>query len=644
MRSISNRNSNWVFIKEDVGHNKAASTPGEQINIPHTWNGEDGQSGGNNYYRGTCWYVHNFKSDEITLDKHIYLEFKGVNASATVYINDRCLGSHDGGYSTFRFEITNYIEDHNTLVLAVDNSKNERVYPQTADFTFYGGIYRDVNIISVGEDYFDLEDYGSPGIYITPTVDGSQGIVKVESLVKGAGEIVYTLTDANDNIVASASGLKSTIKVENVTLWHGMENPYLYTLTAQIVKDDKVVDELKKKIGFRSYSVDPKEGFILNGKKYPLRGVCRHQDRPKIGNALTKKHHDEDLALILEVGANTIRLAHYQHDDYFYELCDQYGFVIWAEIPYISRHMKKGNQNARNQMVELIKQQYNHVSIVCWGISNEITMYPSGRDRLLFHREMQALCKELDPTRHTAIACYVTKMNANRLNRVGDLISYNLYWGWYVPFTRVAGWKMDLYHWMYPNEPIGLAEYGAEAMPNLHSEKPRRGDNTEEYQLIYHEKMIDIIEKRDYLWATHIWNMFDFAADARDQGGEPGMNHKGLVTFDRKTKKDSFYLYKAHWSTKPFIHLCGKRFVNRVGKRTTVKVYTNHSRVELFVNGRFIEGKQGYKRFQFEIGLSEEMEITVKAGGQIDEGVIRQVDKKDPSYRVAKTNTKNWQK
>ena len=644
MRKSTNINTDWTFIKENVGLEHALSAIGEKVDIPHTWNGRDGQNGGNNYYRGTCWYAKRFPGSLIDKDAKVYLEFKGVNASAGVYLNGREIGTHDGGYSTFRFEITHDLKEENSLILSVDNGKNDRVYPQTADFTFYGGIYRDVNIVTVPRNHISLEDDGSRGIRATPTVNNGDGVLNVETVLCGEGTVKNTLIDG-EGVTVAAGENRDQLSVPGVHLWDGLKDPYLYTLRTQLLVDGEVADEVETKIGFRTFHVDPKEGFFLNGRKYPLRGVCRHQDRPGIGNALARTHHDEDIGLILEVGATTVRLAHYQQDDYFYDMCDEKGFIVWAEIPYISRHMKNGNANAKNQMTELIKQQYNHPSIVCWGLSNEITMYPAGPSRLKFHKELNEHVHSMDDTRETAIACYVTKSNANRLNRVPNLVSYNLYYGWYFPITRLSALKLDLYHWIYPRERVGLAEYGAEAMPNLHSAHPRRGDNTEEYQAIYHERMLDIINERDYLWATHLWNLFDFAADARNQGGEPGMNHKGLVTFDRKIRKDSFYLYKAHWSEEPFVHICGKRFEKRTGKTTAVKFYSNRKSLELYVNGELYRTLEGNKVFQCKIPLADVTDIKIKSGDLTDEARFIKVCRKEPSYRVKKAGrTKSWQK
>lgn len=635
MRQVILFNNDWLF-----------QMPGEEpvkLNLPHTWNGVDGQDGGDNYKRCKCTYTKTFKKPDFKVGERVKLEFKGVNSEGEVLLNGKLLTVHAGGYSTFIVDITDHLLDDNTLVVNVDNSKTEEVYPQTADFTFYGGIYRDVNLLILPKNHFEFLKDSSPALKVTTKVDGNDGIINVTAEVSGnLAPIILVLN--KDNEVVAKGTINEDIKISNVHLWNGVKDPYLYTVKG-ILKDKDIEDEVSTRIGFRTFKVDPKKGFFLNGKPYPLRGVCRHQDRPKIGNALTKKEHEEDIKLIKEVGANTIRLAHYQHDQYFYDLCDEYGFVVWAEIPYISRYMKAADKNAFNQMAELIHQNFNHPSIVCWGISNEITMFKVTNATRKHHKELNEFCHKEDPSRFTTIACFSVMTIFNRIAHITDVASYNLYWGWYVPITRVTGLICDMWHLFYPHGPIGLSEYGAEAMPNLHSVHPRRGDNTEEYQAIYHEKMIDVINKRPYLWATHVWNMFDFAADARNQGGEPGMNHKGLVTFDRKTKKDSFYAYKAYWSEEPFIHLCSKRFVNRTGSKTLVKVYTNQKEVSLYQNGKLIATKSGDKIFKFKIKMDPTNEIVVKSGDLEDKGTIIKVATKDPSYIVKKGGSnKSWEK
>lgn len=635
MRQVILFNNDWLF-----------QMPGEEpvkLNLPHTWNGVDGQDGGDNYKRCKCTYTKIFKKPDFKVGERVKLEFKGVNSEGEVLLNGKLLTVHAGGYSTFIVDITDHLLDDNTLVVNVDNSKTEEVYPQTADFTFYGGIYRDVNLLILPKNHFEFLKDSSPALKVTTKVDGNDGIINVVAEVSGNLAPIILVLNKENEVVAKGT-INEDIKISNVHLWNGVKDPYLYTVKG-ILKDKDIEDEVSTRIGFRTFKVDPKKGFFLNGKPYPLRGVCRHQDRPKIGNALTKKEHEEDIKLIKEVGANTIRLAHYQHDQYFYDLCDEYGFVVWAEIPYISRYMKAADKNAFNQMSELIHQNFNHPSIVCWGISNEITMFKVTNATRKHHKELNEFCHKEDPSRFTTIACFSVMTIFNRIAHITDVASYNLYWGWYVPITRVTGLICDMWHLFYPHGPIGLSEYGAEAMPNLHSAHPRRGDNTEEYQAIYHEKMIDVINKRPYLWATHVWNMFDFAADARNQGGEPGMNHKGLVTFDRKTKKDSFYAYKAYWSDEPFIHLCSKRFINRVGSKTLVKVYTNQNEVSLYQNGKLICTKKGNKIFKFKIKMAETNEIVVTSGNLKDSGIIKKVATKDPSYIVKKGGSnKSWEK
>ena len=560
-------------------------------------------------------------------------------------LNGSPVCNHDGGYSTFRANITELLRDENELTVEVDNSKNDRVYPQKADFTFYGGIYRDVSLMVVRKNHFTLDYFGGPGIRITPTVQGADASVQVTTWHDGEGEVSIELLDAAGNTVATGKGPDITLTIFNAHLWNGVKDPYLYSCKARLVVNGTVEDETTTRFGVRSFKVDPKKGFFLNGKSYPLHGVSRHQDRKGLGNAITREMHDEDMALIKEIGANTIRLAHYQHDQYFYDLCDEVGMVVWAEIPYISEHMPNGRENTISQMKELIIQNYNHPCIVCWGVSNEITISTKDKkDMLDNHRQLNDLCHEMDKTRLTTLACYAMCGPFNRSAHITDMVSWNLYLGWYVPGFILNDLWMGFFHLCFPNRPFGYSEYGAEGMPNLHSTHPHRGDHTEEYQAKYHEYMLRCFKRHPWMWATHVWNMFDFAADARDQGGEPGMNHKGLVTFDRKTKKDSFYLYKAWWSDEAFVHICSKRFVERTGSTATVKVYSNQSTVALYVNGNKVGEQTGEHVFTFKVPLNGELHIQAVAGDRTDESVIRHVDTPNPEYKLHKTKSKsaNW--
>ena len=636
MRHIINLNQQWEFT--DLDGVKSV------LDLPHTWNNIDGQDGGNDYRRGTCLYEKQFSKPDFDIEKQrVYLEFHGVNASAKVELNGKTVMTHDGGYSTFRSDITALLEKENTMKVWVDNGVNDRVYPQKADFTFYGGIYRDVDLLIVNRNHFDLDYFGGNGIQITakPVEGYKKGEVTIKTFTNCTEAVTVSIRDAEGREVCSGTGLEVHATIENVRLWNGLDDPYLYTAVATLASGD----EVSSRFGVRDFHYHAKTGFYLNGRSYPLRGVSRHQDRKGLGNAISKKEHLEDMDLICEVGANTIRLAHYQHDQYFYDLCDERGMVVWAEIPYISEHMPNGRANTISQMKELIVQNYNHASIVCWGVSNEITISTKDKkDMLDNHRELNDLCHKMDPTRFTTLACYAMCGPFNPVAHITDTVSWNLYLGWYVPGLFLNDLWMDFFHKVYPDRCLGYSEYGCEGMPNLHSSHPHRGDHTEEYQAIYHEYMLKCFERHPWMWATHVWNMFDFAADARNQGGEPGMNHKGLITFDRKTKKDSFYLYKAYWSKKPFVHICSKRYEDRTEDSITVKVYSNQNEVSLFVNGDKIETKHGEHIFVFTVPMRAEVQVKATAGETSDDAVFRKVSKPNPNYVLKDSGDKgaNW--
>ena len=651
MRKVYNFNTKWAFSKEATEAPKVMPEKWYWVSLPHTWNDIDGQDGGNDLYRGTAYYAKELEKIDLPKADKYYLELNGANSSATVYVNGKKLASHDGGYSTWRVNITDVLEDKNLFVVEVDNSQNDRVYPQNADFTFYGGLYRDVNILAVNNSHFDLEYYGGPGIKVTPEVVENNANVEVEVFTTNTldtQKLNYILKDREGNIIAqketSSSETKVTFEIENVHLWHGKKDPYLYSAEVYLKQDDEVLDNVSTRFGCRTFKIDPELGFILNGEEYPLRGVSRHQDRWGIGNALLPEHHEEDMDMICEVGATTIRLAHYQHDQYFYDLCDERGMVIWAEIPYISTHMPNGRENTISQMKELITQNYNHPSIVVWGLSNEITMSgESTEDLRENHVILNDLAHEMDKTRLTTIACVSMCSMDDPYVQIPDVVSYNHYFGWYGGDTSMNGPWFDEFHAKYPNIPIGCSEYGCEAL-NWHTSNPEQGDYTEEYQAYYHEELIKQFFTRKYMWATHVWNMFDFGADARNEGGENGQNHKGLVTFDRKYKKDSFYAYKAWLSDEPFVHICGKRYVDRVEETTKVTVYSNQPEVELFANGVSL-GKQSSPEhfFYFEVPNNGETNLEAIAGDCKDNSFIRKVEVFNEDYRLKEKGAiLNW--
>ncbi len=649
MRTIFNLNTKWAFTKEANEIPSSMPTKWNLVNLPHSWNAIDGQDGGNDYYRGICHYAKTLEKAELPDADRYYLELCGANSSADVYVNGKHLAHHDGGYSTFRVDITDVLANENLFVIAVDNAENRTVYPQMADFTFYGGLYRDVNIICVNESHFDLEYYGGPGLKITPVVNGENANVEIEVYLtnyKPGQSLHYVIRDNEGTVVAETTSTDTKINfdLKNVHLWHGRKDPYLYTAEVILMDDDRLLDNISSRFGCRSFQIDPDNGFLLNGESYPLRGVSRHQDRLGYGNALLPEHHIEDMDLICEMGATTIRLAHYQHDQFFYDLCDERGMVVWAEIPYISKHMDTGRKNTVSQMKELIIQNYNHPSIVVWGLSNEITMSAENDPDLIEnHNILNNLAHELDKTRLTTIACLTMCNIDSEYVHIPDVVSYNHYFGWYGGDTSMNGPWFDNFHAKYPNTPIGCSEYGCEAL-NWHTSNPMQGDYTEEYQAYYHEELIKQFFSRKYLWATHVWNMFDFGADARNEGGENGQNHKGLVTFDRKYKKDSFYAYKAWLSDEPFVHICGKRYIDRVEDTTRVTVYSNQPEVELFANGVSL-GKQNCPDhfFYFDVPNAGETTLIAIAGECKDESLIRKVKIFNEAYRLKEKGAiLNW--
>ena len=649
MRKVQSINSKWKFVKANVALADLAKAKAQNVSVPHTWNNLDGQDGGGDYFKGTCWYYKKLGKLPLEADEVAYLEFEGVHSIADVYLNGKEIAHHEGGFSTFRVRIDKHLNEENILAVRVDNSANDYIYPQWADFTFFGGIYRNVNLIVTNKTHFDLDYYGGPGVIVTPSVEGKNSKVAVQCFVnnKEGLKVNAELLDGNKQVVNvfKQQELEFDFEIKDVILWDGLDNPHLYTLKVELVKDGVVLDNKEVRFGVRTFSVDPEKGFFLNGRSYPLRGVSRHQDRYNLGWAITRKEHAEDMALIKEVGANTIRLAHYQHDQYFYDLCDENGMVVWAEIPFISMQMVKGRANTVSQMKELVIQNYNHPSIVVWGLSNEITMGGENEELLDNHRELNDLCHELDKTRLTTMAQVSMLDVESPMNQVSDILSYNHYFGWYGGEVEDNAVWFDNFHKLHPNRCFGISEYGCESILKWHSSKPEQGDYTEEYQCYYHHKMLETFATRPYLWATHVWNMFDFAADNRDEGGVKGRNNKGLVTYDRKTKKDSFFLYQAYWRKEPMLHLAKKRYLYRCEDETQVLVYSNLPEVSLYVNGKLFETKQGAHVFEFKVPLTKKTtKLVVKAGGLEDKGVVKKVKKPYSKYILEGSSKEvaNW--
>src|SRR5699024_5591242 len=468
------------------------------------WNAEDGQDGGDDYYRGQCWYLRDLDKPELPEGGRAWLEFEGAAMTAEVYLNGEKLAEHAGGYSTFRVDLTDHLKEHNKLAVAVSNARTNTVSPPRADFTVYGGLYRNVNLILVPAAHFALGHHGGPGLKITPAVDlaAHSAAVTAEAWVEGPAEnaqVTFSLAGQSRTVPVVDGAARAAFTIENVHLWDGLDDPYLYTATASLTGGD----EVSVRFGCRKFEIDPQKGFLLNGRSYPLRGVSRHQDRKGAGNALTPAMMEEDMAIIKELGANTLRLAHYQHAQHFYDLCDENGLVVWAEIPYITMHMHGGRANTLSQMEELVIQNYNHPSIAVWGLSNEITAASAVNEELLEnHRALNDLCHKLDPTRPTTMANVFMLDTDSPILEIPDVNSYNLYFGWYLGELEQNDEFFDEYHAKFPDRCIGFSEYGADANPAYQSPTPEKGDYTESYQCVYHEHMLRMIEARPWLWAT----------------------------------------------------------------------------------------------------------------------------------------------
>lgn len=636
-------NDGWIFEKN-----------GEraEINLPHTWNALDGQDGTNGYDRNK--YVYRKSLNRIDAES-VILEFEGVNSVCDVFINDEIIGSHKGGYSHFRFDITRYLKEDCELIVAVDNRDIADVYPSAADFTFWGGIYRNVNLIISGKCRFSSSDYSSDGVYVTPFRSENGWKLGIKSLIDNPvhdARLCYTLIDADGNSTAEAecdiNQSECFMECGSVNLWNGRKSPYLYSLEAKILLPDGTVsDNLSIRTGFREYEIDADKGFFLNGEQMKINGLCRHQDRENMGNAITEKEHSEDIEIILETGANALRLAHYQQDSFFYDLCDEKGLLVWAEVPVISRFSSKKQKNARQQLIELIKQNYNHPAIFCWGIENEITI--ASKDNGVLRQslgELASIAKKLDCTRLTTCAQVSMLSPDSSLNRITDILGYNHYFGWYVDSCDGIEKWLDDFRKRCPNLKLCLSEYGAEAILRWQNDNPEQGDYSEQYQCVFHENYLKAINSRDWLWGSFLWNTFDFGVARRNEGGMRGRNNKGLVTYDRKIKKDAFYLYKASWSDEKFIHICGSRYIDRPIGSTTIKVYSNLPEVTLRVGDKEFT-KQGETVFVFEnIPVAEGENIYSAYSSELSESIIvNGVEKPNESYILPENERsfiRNW--
>ena len=613
-----------------------------EVDLPHTWNNIDGQDGKDGYLRTKAVYSKTLAPRAGVC----YLEVLAANSVAEVFLDGAKLCTHEGGYSAFWTDLTGMSEKGGKLEISVDNSPNEAVYPTMADFTFYGGLYRGVNLLVCPEKHF-LPTSNGVGIWATAYKrdDGWELVITFETSASAKGdEVSFILKDRDGKEVGSAKAKggagRAVIKVGSPRLWD-VDDPYLYTLVGSIEGGDSAEIET----AFRYFSFDADKGFFLNGRHLKIKGVSRHQDREGVGNALTPAMHEEDIKLIKEVGANSVRLAHYQHSDYFYTLCDREGLLVWAEVPVISRFSPKRQFNALSQLKELVLQAKNHPSIFTWSIANEITIAGESKGLEKALSELDALAKSLDDSRPTVMAAVTMCPVTSELNSVTDIIGYNHYFGWYVGTYRDLDNWLEKWRKTAPDKKLCLSEYGAEGITRYQNSHPVPGDYSESYQAVYHENYMERIAA-DWMWGSYVWNMFDFGSAARNEGGVRGRNNKGLVTFDRKIKKDSFYLYKAWWSDEPFIKIAGERYLKRKIGVSEIKVYSNAAKIRLEVGGYSAEA-EGAHVFKFgDVPISEGKNVLrATADGLEDVLEIEGVAEEPAEYTLpagAESFVRNW--
>jgi beta-galactosidase len=628
--------SDWRFKPGDIPGAEAvglSDTNWETISIPHNWGWQEAQQG-KDYYRGPGWYRRELDLKPQAGQRY-FLRFEAASLFADVYVNGDFLGEHRGGFGAFCFEITGHLVAGGTNVIAVrvSNSWEPDIAPLSGDFSVYGGIYRPVHLIETAMENFTPVDHGSPGVIWKQTsVTRKKAVLDVTTQISnGTREsqsltVVATIFDAGGKKVAETK--QPVVLTPNATapywlhlelthphLWNGRMDPYLYQAVVELRSTNGVVDAVVQTLGLRFYGVDPEKGFFLNGKPYALYGVCRHQDRWNEGWAISEADMDEDLQLIKEIGATVVRCAHYEHSDYFYGLCDKAGILVWAEIPQVNEinTSLRFAETSRGQLLDLIRQNINHPSIFTWSLFNEIGLKTTpDPEREL--QDLNNLAHSEDPTRPTIGATCTDKYP--QMNKIPDLLGWNMYPGWYSGWGTLTnlGALLDKHRYDSQHGGFCMSEYGAGANVTQHEQNPAqpRTDgpwHPEEWQAMVHEQTWAAMKSRPYIWGTFVWNMFDFAVSARHEGSIPGRNDKGLVTYDRKTKKDAFYFYKANWSEEPVLYIADRRFTERTNAITDVKIYSNARSVELLLNGK----SEGYHRNAMN-GLFLWKNVTLKPG------------------------------
>jgi beta-galactosidase len=602
-------NKNWKFrFSHQVDKNSS-----RRVDLPHTWNTEDALSGKTDYKRGIGNYEKSLYIEPEWEGKRLFLRFEGANSVANVFVNHRHVGEHRGGYGAFIFEITDLVKygEQNPVLVRVNNGEQLDVMPLVGDFNFYGGIYRNVHLLVMEKVCVSPLDYASSGVYLEQQVVNekeAEVLARIHLSNKGEAQEIGLRVVVKDNHRVISQEEKNiylnqgedsqesmALHIPHPHLWNGREDPFMYDVEVEVIRGGRVTDRVVQPLGLRYYRTDPAEGFFLNGKHLALRGVCRHQDRAGVGNALCREHHEEDVALLLEMGANAVRLAHYPHATEVYDLMDKYGIVVWAEIPFVGPggYADKGfvdlpsfRYNGKEQLKELIRQHYNHPSVCFWGLFNELKEY--GDNPVEYVKELNELAHAEDPTRPTTSA----SNQGGALNLITDHIAWNRYDGWYGGTPANLGKWLDRTHQSNPELKIGISEYGAGAsiyhqQDTLVQTNPGSWWHPENWQTWYHMENWKVMAARPYIWGTFVWNMFDFGAAHRTEGERPGINDKGLVTFDRKVRKDAFYFYKANWNKKePMLYLAEKRNRHRLRPLQHFIAFTTAREAELFVNGK----------------------------------------------------------
>jgi len=605
-------NDGWEFVKWDMAQLSSGEIPPwQRVSVPHTWNDRDAQSG-TGMYQGYGWYRRALDIKPEWQGQRVFLRFEGVGSVADVYVNDKHMGQHKGAYSAFCFDVTSALKfgGSNEIRVRADNRARPDVIPVNHYlFAVFGGIYRPVTMIVAPPVNITPLDYASPGVYIKQNkVDRSEASIEVLAKLANTNKkpsdlaLLFEIKDGLGKTVASASAkarvrpsgvqtFKQALLLPKPRLWHGKKDPYLYSVTVSIKDGEKTLDSVTQPLGLRTFGFDEKKGFMLNGEPYPLRGVCRHQEREDKGSALTDADHQEDLDMMMEIGASTLRLAHYQQSEYIYSATDRMGFLVWAEIPFVNTWTGQESENARQQLTELIRQNYNHPSIFTWGLHNEVYVRGDQNFPVRLTAELHDLAKTEDPSRPTVSVTGYGDFERPE-NHQADLQGHNRYLGWY------GGKAGDIAGWLEKagertGTLIALSEYGAEGNWRQQDENDRTpGDPVagqfypEGYQSRYHEIHLAAIENAPHIWGTYVWNMFDFTVPFWNRGGVPGRNQKGIVSYDRKVKKDAFYLYKAEWSSEPVLHLPDKRLANRTSAKQTIHAYSNLDSCELTLNGQ----------------------------------------------------------